>query len=324
MDKARHNWAKRVRLGEGLCALIENADRDEVLATLIKDRPVYTLDFAQMVPKSCPDVKSLIAQAHAKGHIVVVNNTYPTSALCAPGLWGADIIWEEVAVYTKQADPGSVESCGDKKQANAETIEFCGDKKQESPRQPACPQNGHNTQSPQLATLGSYIKKVTSYSFVGIGKNTILTRSEIQDIRALFAQVHICDSDLAESLYLGQDAMQDYERAASDCASVVATYLRCHPKVSSVRYMGLKQDPSKANAACVFRAGFGSSIDFQIGTMSCEEILAFTQNLKATGGCRLEVCEGSLNKEELWFRLQVSPCQEKEIIVALETALKHV
>lgn len=49
---------------------------------------------------------------------------------------------------------------------------------------------------------------------------------------------------------------------SSDAAQVVASYLRCHPKVEELRYPGLKQDPSFAVAARTLQQGFGLRVDY--------------------------------------------------------------
>lgn len=49
---------------------------------------------------------------------------------------------------------------------------------------------------------------------------------------------------------------------SSDAAQVVASYLRCHPKVEELRYPGLKQDPSFAVAARTLQQGFGPRVDY--------------------------------------------------------------
>ena len=334
MDKARHIWAKRVRVKEGLCFLVEDGYKDKILAGLAKNKAMYTYDIAHTVPQTCPALKAQIAQAHAAEQIVGVNNTYPTSALSAPGLFGADIIWEEACLYAEAeqdlpSEASSAEAAQDRpvkaSSANQDRLAKAAFAEGEDRLcKGAFNQDAYTNLAEHVNPAALYTKKDTGYSFIGIGQNTILTKAEIEDFRSRFQMANICDQDLTEALFQGFEKMQSYERLASDCASVVATYLRCHPKVTSLRYFGLKQDQSKANAACVLRAGFGSSIDFQVGSMSCEEILSFTQALKSFGCRSLEVCEDSQNKEELWFRLQVKPCCEKEIIVALETALIHV
>lgn len=50
--------------------------------------------------------------------------------------------------------------------------------------------------------------------------------------------------------------------SASDTAQVVATYLACHPRVTTVRYPGLKSDPSFVIAARTLVGGFGPTVDY--------------------------------------------------------------
>lgn len=57
-------------------------------------------------------------------------------------------------------------------------------------------------------------------------------------------------------------------RAASDAAQVIASYLRCHPRVAEVRYPGLRSDPSYAVAARTLTNGFGPFVDYRIGGAS--------------------------------------------------------
>ena len=53
-------------------------------------------------------------------------------------------------------------------------------------------------------------------------------------------------------------------RGSSDAAQVVASYLRCHPRVTEVRYPGLKGDPSFATAARTLEHGFGPLVDVRL------------------------------------------------------------
>ena len=55
--------------------------------------------------------------------------------------------------------------------------------------------------------------------------------------------------------------------ASSDAAQVVASYLRCHPRVAELRYPGLKGDPSFEVAARTLSHGFGPLIDYRL---TCE------------------------------------------------------
>ncbi|MGI6229431.1 MAG: PLP-dependent transferase [Tractidigestivibacter sp.] len=49
----------------------------------------------------------------------------------------------------------------------------------------------------------------------------------------------------------------------SDSAQVVASYLACHPRVSEVRYPGLRQDLSFSIAARTLERGFGPIVDYR-------------------------------------------------------------
>ena len=49
--------------------------------------------------------------------------------------------------------------------------------------------------------------------------------------------------------------------ATSDAAQVVASYLRCHPRVAGLRYPGLRGDPSFEVAARTLTGGFGPVVD---------------------------------------------------------------
>jgi O-acetylhomoserine/O-acetylserine sulfhydrylase-like pyridoxal-dependent enzyme len=59
---------------------------------------------------------------------------------------------------------------------------------------------------------------------------------------------------------LAERADERWHRA-SDAAQVVASYLRCHPRVERVSYPGLKSDPSFAVAARTLQGGFGPLVD---------------------------------------------------------------
>lgn len=57
-------------------------------------------------------------------------------------------------------------------------------------------------------------------------------------------------------------AGEDRWHVTSDAAQVVASYLRCHPRVSQVRYPGLRGDPSFEVAARTLQGGFGPFVDY--------------------------------------------------------------
>lgn len=61
----------------------------------------------------------------------------------------------------------------------------------------------------------------------------------------------------------------DRWRSLSDAAQVVACYLACHPKVSQVRYPGLKSDPAFGQAANTLRSGFGPRVAFRVAGEKC-------------------------------------------------------
>ena len=56
---------------------------------------------------------------------------------------------------------------------------------------------------------------------------------------------------------------RDRWRNASDVAQVVASYLRCHPRVEEVRYAGLKSDPLFPEAATTLECGFGPVVMYK-------------------------------------------------------------
>ena len=72
------------------------------------------------------------------------------------------------------------------------------------------------------------------------------------------------DIQLAELVVLAGTMGHGRWRLVSDVAQVVASYLRCHPRVEAVRYPGLKDDPLFAEAACTLVGGFGPFVDFRV------------------------------------------------------------
>lgn len=53
-------------------------------------------------------------------------------------------------------------------------------------------------------------------------------------------------------------------RTSSDVAQVAANYLRCHPRVTCVRYPGLREDALYAQAANTLQRGFGPIVAFEL------------------------------------------------------------
>ncbi len=62
---------------------------------------------------------------------------------------------------------------------------------------------------------------------------------------------------MADLLLLSERMGRECWREVSDVAQVVASYLRCHPRVEAVRYPGLKSDPDFEHAAHTLIGGFG-------------------------------------------------------------------
>lgn len=79
----------------------------------------------------------------------------------------------------------------------------------------------------------------------------------------------------------------------SDAAQVVASYLRCHPRVTQVRYPGLKGDPSFEVAARTLQGGFGPLVDYL------------------------------LQGEAHWQRLRCDDTPVREQVLAVEALLSH-
>ena len=69
-----------------------------------------------------------------------------------------------------------------------------------------------------------------------------------------------------EALLAERDA---FWRATSDAAQVVASYLRCHPRVRQVAYPGLKEDASFSVAARTLQNGFGPLVSWQDEAGGC-------------------------------------------------------
>lgn len=87
------------------------------------------------------------------------------------------------------------------------------------------------------------------------------------------------------------DRQRDTWRASSDAAQVVASYLRCHPRVVAIRYPGLRTDPSFEVAARTLTGGFGPIVDVRLGA------------------------------EATWRRIVCDPSDPREQVMALEGIL---
>ena len=69
--------------------------------------------------------------------------------------------------------------------------------------------------------------------------------------------------DLTALQALSSQLGRERWRALSDAAQVVANYLACHPRVETVRYPGLKQDPDFPRAASELVCGFGPRVAYR-------------------------------------------------------------
>ena len=63
---------------------------------------------------------------------------------------------------------------------------------------------------------------------------------------------------------LAQNMEPDAWRQVSDEAQTVANYLIRHPRVSEVRYPGLKSDPLYVQASCTLQRGFGPYVALRL------------------------------------------------------------
>ncbi len=72
------------------------------------------------------------------------------------------------------------------------------------------------------------------------------------------------DEERAAVLLASLDGREASWRQASDTAQVVASYLACHPRVSELRYPGLKADMSFEVAARTLTGGFGPRVSYRL------------------------------------------------------------
>lgn len=93
-----------------------------------------------------------------------------------------------------------------------------------------------------------------SSEFAHVAHETVCLLNKLEeqsDVTALMVQQRI-------------DEIDQSWRTTSDAAQVVASFVRCHPKVKDVRYPGLKTDPSFAVAARTLSCGFGPIVDYRL------------------------------------------------------------
>lgn len=108
-------------------------------------------------------------------------------------------------------------------------------------------------------------------------------------------------------------------RGASDAAQATASYLRCHPLVSSVHYPGLVQDSSYAAASGMLRQGFGPWIDFCVVPITNTYKLITDLQLQLSrirSACSVYLVSNTT------IRVRVSAFSDASLCEALEHALR--
>lgn len=73
----------------------------------------------------------------------------------------------------------------------------------------------------------------------------------------------------SDELSVYQSVAREQWRKLSDVASILASYLRCHPQVAKVHWPGLTTDQSFTIASRMLEGGFGARIDWQL--KGCED-----------------------------------------------------
>lgn len=86
----------------------------------------------------------------------------------------------------------------------------------------------------------------------------------LSDVNAWFAEHATTDEVLLSCAAEALNREATSWHLSSDAAQVVASYLRCHPKVEELRYPGLRRDPSFAVAARTLQQGFGPRVDYRL------------------------------------------------------------
>lgn len=138
--------------------------------------------------------------------------------------------------------------------------------------------------------------------------------------------------EAALELALRLDDFDSRLRESNDCAQTVAFYLACHPRVAAVSYPGLPRDASFDVASRTLRNGFGPCVDFMLEGVGQEDVVRILDEARE-GFLDLDATDlhetsltalGSLGMGEgvCWLRLMVGPCDPREVVEALETALR--
>ena len=134
---------------------------------------------------------------------------------------------------------------------------------------------------------------------------------------ALLARLEASEASSArsEALLAALDGFEHAVRSECGAACAVASYLSCHPKVSLVRYPGLRQDPSHEAAARALHHGFGRLVDFATTAVGLSPLESDAASLRRVGTAG----EGA-QAQALW-RLECRSADAKAIALALERAL---
>ena len=166
---------------------------------------------------------------------------------------------------------------------------------------------------------------------IGIGRESKLLEGNIAALQNMFESYLIDDIEkvmIAQSL----GSIGNRCRQWSDAAQVVARFLSCHPKVSEVRYVGNEGDPSKHVASRTLRSGFGPLVHFRLKDTSSQTTFKFMEEFVVPNICNNQpftdhpfTIKASLkNPKELWFEIVCGAKSEKEVILALEKALRQI
>ena len=177
----------------------------------------------------------------------------------------------------------------------------------------------------------SYVALESSCVAIGIGRDSKLLQGHIAAIEDMFEPYLVNDID---KVMIAQSVGSIAERCRlwSDAAQVVARFLSCHPKVAEIRYVGNEGDPSKEIASRTLRSGFGPLVHFRLKDTSSETTFKFMDEFVVPNACKnqpftdhpFSIKANLNNPKELWFEIVCGTWSEKEVILALEKALREI
>lgn len=116
-----------------------------------------------------------------------------------------------------------------------------------------------------VCRLGAH---VTLVELGGAGCLVALSRDAEQVLPGLAGRLDTAPQLVGEAWEQAAAYAAQQERVwheTSDAAQVIASYLRCHPRVAEVCYPGLKGDASFEVAARTLQGGFGPWVDYRLG-----------------------------------------------------------